>query len=431
MSASKIHNKLLSSPKSASADSPGAKSRQPIGTAQEAVDPSPGPHPAPDARGPAPRKNPRGPASPDALLQASDACGNLPQKITRTPVPVRQERSRRGRPYPQNRDGSGNAGLAEGSLPRLAPEGQDIEQEIALLRSLANRLLSRRPLNHTYISRYMRLLIQAQSAQSRTPKELTDEQEVDSLIKKLFYKRVEDGQLSFFDLLPIRTAKPGEKWWPWRQLMSVEERRRDGLIGPEDQWPSDVDEYLDEKAAHEAEMAAFEAETWRDMEAVLDGMFASDPVLSNLYDPDEESPDPDDDDYDPDDPDPSPPDPDYEDPDDDELPPGLTVTSDPPPELPIIPPPEPESIPAPLPIPMPREESDTSTPGPTPSLPTHTLPSVVPAEGRACPCEGRGTHPPTPNQAGLDPPPCPPLDLPDVDPLPNPKPRIARGRPPP
>ena len=144
---------------------------------------------------------------------------------------------------------------------------------------MINRLLSRRPLNHTYISRYMRLLIQAQSAQAKAPRELTDEQEVDSLIKKLFYKRVEDGQLSFFDLLPIRTAKPGEKWWPWRQLMSVEERRRDGLIGPEDRWPSDVDEYLDEKAAHEAEMAAFEAETWRDMKRSLK---ACSPVTPSL-----------------------------------------------------------------------------------------------------------------------------------------------------
>ena len=291
MSTPKLHNKPLSIDHR---PSNGA-------SAQEAADPSPGPDLAPDARGPAPRKNPRGPAPQGALLQAPDACGNLPQKKTRTPAPVRQERSRRGRPYPQNRDGSGNAGQAEGSLPRLAPEGRGFEQEIILLRSMINRLLSRRPLNHTYISRYMRLLIQAQTAQARAPRELTDEQEVDSLIKKLFYKRVEDGQLSFFDLLPIRTARPGEKWWPWRQLMSVEERRRDGLIGPEDRWPSDVDEYLDRKAAHEAEMAAFDAETWRDMEAVLEGMFARDPVLSLLHDPDEESPDPDDDD-DPDDP---------------------------------------------------------------------------------------------------------------------------------
>ena len=180
-------------------------------SAQEAADPSPGSDLPPDARDISSRKTPRGPASPDALLRASDACGNLPQKKTRTPVPVK-ERSRRGRPYPQNRDGSGNAGLAEGSLPRLAPEGRGFEQEIILLRSMINRLLSRRPLNHTYISRYMRLLIQAQTAQAKAPKELTDEQEVDSLIKKLFHKRVEDGQLSFYDLLPVRTAQPGEKW---------------------------------------------------------------------------------------------------------------------------------------------------------------------------------------------------------------------------
>ena len=235
-------------------------------SAQEAADPSPGPDLPPDARGPMPRKTPRGPASPDALLRAPDACGNLPQKTTRTPVPARRERSRRGRPYPQNRDGSGNAGQAEGSLPRLAPEGRGFEQEIALLRSMINRLLSRRPLNHTYISRYMRLLIQAQTAQAKAPRELTDEEEVDSLIKKHFHKDVDDGGLSYYDLLPVRTARPGDKWWPWRQLMSVEERRRDGLIGPEDRWPSDVDEYLDQKAAHKAEMAASEqrrGETWK------------------------------------------------------------------------------------------------------------------------------------------------------------------------
>ena len=290
MSTPKIHNNPLSLHHRPSHGAP----------AQEAVGPSsspfPGPHLSPDARGAKPRKTARGPAPfGGAILTAPDACGNLPQKKTRTPVPARRERSRRGRPYPQNRDGSGKAGSAEGSLPRLAPEGRGFEQEIILLRSMINRLLSRRPLNHTYISRYMRLLIRAITADNRIPKQTTDEQEVDSLIKKLFYKRVEDGQLSFYDLLPVRTARPGEKWWPWRQLMSVEERRRDGLIGPEDRWPSDVDEYLDKKAANEAEMAAYKAETWRDMEAVLEGMFANDPVLSNLYDPDQEPPDDDDD----------------------------------------------------------------------------------------------------------------------------------------
>ena len=220
----KLHNNLLSM---SHRPSHGA-------SAQEAADPSPGPHLSPDARDISSRKTPRGPASPDALLRTSDACGNLPQKKTRTPVPARQERSRRGRPYPQNRDGSGKAGQAEGSLPRLAPEGRGFEQEIILLRSMINRLLSRRPLNHTYISRYMRLLIQAITADSRIPRELTDEEEVDSLIKKHFHKDVDDGGLSYYNLLPVRTAKPGDKWWPWRQLVSIDERRRDGLIDEDD-----------------------------------------------------------------------------------------------------------------------------------------------------------------------------------------------------
>ena len=230
MSTSKLHNKPLSIDHCSSNGAP----------AQEAADLPPGPDLAPDARGPAPRKNPRGPASPDALLQAPDACGNLPQKKTRNPAPVHQGRSRRGRPDPQNRDGSGNAGQAEGSLPRLAPEGRGFEQEIALLRSMINRLLSRRPLNHTYISRYMRLLIQAQTAQAKAPKELTDEQEVDSLIKKHFHKEVDDGNTSYYDLLPVRTARPGDKWWPWRQLVSIDERRRDGLMDEEDSTMMDA-----------------------------------------------------------------------------------------------------------------------------------------------------------------------------------------------
>ena len=365
--------------------------------AQEAVGPSsspfPGPHLPPDARGAKLRKTARGPAPfGGALLRAPDACGYLPQKKTRTPVPARRERSRRGRPYPQNRDGSGKAGIAEGSLPRLAPEGRGFEQEIILLRSMINRLLSRRPMNHTYISRYMRLLIQAIAADSRIPKQTTDEQEVDSLIKKLFYKRVDEGKISFYDLLPVRTSQPGEKWWPWRQLMTVGERRRDGLIGPEDRWPSDVDEYLDKKAAHEAEMAAYKAETWRDMEAVLEGMFANDPVLSNLYDPDQEPPD-DDDDSDPDD-NPNPP---YEDnPNDHQHPPDLTVIPSPQPVIPdlddehlpdlsVIPAPEPVEDVEDAPRRAPRRESIPrgGAGGPTPS------PLRRPLRNCRC-CAGRG-----------------------------------------
>ena len=89
---------------------------------------------------------------------------------------------------------------------------------------------------------------------------------------------------------------PDEKWSAtWRQLMSVEERRRDNLIGPDDRWPGNVDDIPpDEKAAHEAEMdSPLTAEMFRGcVAAVVEGMFANDPVLSLLHDPDEESPDP-------------------------------------------------------------------------------------------------------------------------------------------
>ncbi len=398
MSTLKLHNKPLSIHLRPSSGAP----------AQEAADLPPGPDLSPDARGTMLRKNPRGPAPQGALLRTPDACGSLPQKKTRTPAPARQGRSRRGRPYPQNRDGSGKAGQAEGSLPRLAPEGRGFEQEITLLRSMINRLLSRRPLNHTYISRYMRLLIQAQTAQAKAPKELTDEQEVDSLIKKHFHKEVDDGSTSYYDLLPVRTARPGDKWWPWRQLVSIDERRRDGLIDEEDSTMMDA-----MKKAESSYYGLSDDDLSDDTDTFDDDPDEECEQWPDPDDPDQLSPDPDDDDYDPDDDDPNP---------------EPSVISD---SLPVIPDSDRESIPAPLPIPMPREESDAPIPGPTPSLPTHTLPSVVPAEGRACPCEGRGTHPPTLTQTGLNPPPCPPLDLPDVAPPPNPKPRIARGRPPP
>ena len=403
----KLHNNLLSM---SHRPSHGA-------SAQEAADLSPGPYPAPDARGPALRKTPRGPASPDALLQAPDACGNLPQKKTRTPVPARRERSRRGRPYPQNRDGSGNAGQAEGSLPRLAPEGRGFEQEIALLRSMINRLLSRRPLNHTYISRYMRLLIQAQTAQAKAPRELTDEEEVDSLIKKVFHKKVEDGVTSYHNLLPVRTAKPGDKWWPWRQLVSIDERRRDGLIDKEDSTMMD--------ALEEAESRYY-------------GL--SDDDLSDDTDTFDDDPD---DEYE------QWPDPEGQDPDDpdDDPNPGsgaaraeaLEACPEPRRRVragggphPINPSPYNED--SPLEIPVIPDSEPESTPD------SH---SVIPDS--ACPREvGRESIPlggavrPSPSPVGvplvdtLD---AAPADTGpshhDEDPPPSPKPRIARGRPPP
>ena len=243
----------------------------------------------------------------------------------------------------KNRDGSGKAGQAEGSLPRLAPEGRGFEQEIILLRSMINRLLSRRPLNHTYISRYMRLLIQAQTAQAKAPKELTDEQEVDSLIKKYFHKKVDDGHLSFYDLLPVRTAKPGDKWWPWRHLVSIDVRRRDGLIDEEDSTMMD--------ALEEAE-SSYYGNPFDDGLSDDTDTFDDDPDDEYEQWPDPEGQDPDeDDDFDPDD-DPNPgsgaaraealearamggPRPTNPSP----------YNEDPPLEIPVIPAPEPESTP--------------------------------------------------------------------------------------
>ena len=162
MSTPKLHNKPLSIDHR---PSNGA-------SAQEAADLPPGPDLTPDARGPAPRKSPRGPASSRTRLLHGPGCLRQPTAEENPHPPFlyagsavdAEDRT------PQNRDGSGSAGQAEGSLPRLAPEGRGFEQEIALLRSMINRLLSRRPLNHTYISRYMRLLIQAQTAQAKAPK---------------------------------------------------------------------------------------------------------------------------------------------------------------------------------------------------------------------------------------------------------------------
>ena len=227
----------MSNPKSPIPYPFGATSRPPAGSAQEPVGSYPGPDQAPDARGHSPRMNSR-----TAALDAhADACGHLPQKITRTPAPP-QGRSRRGRRDPQNRDGSRGPGFAEGSLPRLAPGGQGFEQEIPLLRSLIDRLLSRRPLNHAYISRYMRLLIQAISAANRIPREPTDQEQIDSLIKKVFHKTVDEGEISFFDLLPVRKAHPGDKWWPWRHLVPLRTRREYGLIDLQDPWPHEDEE---------------------------------------------------------------------------------------------------------------------------------------------------------------------------------------------
>ena len=328
MPSPKLHNKPMSNPH---VPSP----RHPVGApAQEAVGLHPRPDPLADARSHAPRKKTRSAVSgveADARGQAprkktrsaipgveadarshaprkktrsavsgveADARGNPPRKKTRSAVsgveadargqaprkktrPVgRGGRSRGRRPRRRSLALAANAGP---SLPRLSSGSHGIDGEIALLRSLTNRLLSKRPLDHVQISRYLRILVRAISADSRMPRELTDQEQIDSLIRKVFHKSVNDGELNFYDLVPVRMARPGDKWWPWRELLPLEFRWRHGIIDPEERWPHEENEYLAEMEAMDRAMA----------ESYLD------------EDPDDDDPD--------------------EDPDDDECPPSLTV----------------------------------------------------------------------------------------------------------
>ena len=101
-----------------------------------------------------------------------------------------------------------------------------------------------RPLDYTQINRCLRLIIRAYSAQAKAPKQLTDQEQIDNLIKKIFHQTVDEGEISFFDLLPVRKAKPGDKWWPWRDLIPLRTRREYGLIDPDDPWPHEDEEYF-------------------------------------------------------------------------------------------------------------------------------------------------------------------------------------------
>ena len=133
----------------------------------------------------------------------------------RLPCPVGRSGHVRGRRPHRRR----SLATVNPSLPRLSPDSPGMEGEIALLRSLTNRLLSKRPIDHVQISRYLRILARSLPANSQMPRELTDEEQIDCLIKKVFHKTVDEGEISFFDLLPVRMARPGDKWWPWRQLL--------------------------------------------------------------------------------------------------------------------------------------------------------------------------------------------------------------------
>ena len=203
------------------------------GTAPRMTPRSTVPGVAADACGTAPRKNPR-----SALPGVdADARGIAPRKTSR---PVGRGRRPRGRRPNRRR----SLNHVRPSLPRLSPDSTGIDGEIALLRSLTNRLLSTRPLDYTQINRCLRLIIRAFSAQAKAPKQLTDQEQIDNLIKKIFHQTVDEGEISFFDLLPVRKAKPGDKWWPWRDLIPLRTRREYGLIDPDDPWPHEDEEYF-------------------------------------------------------------------------------------------------------------------------------------------------------------------------------------------
>ena len=301
----KPHNNPMSNPISAAADSYGATSRPPAGSTQEAVSPYPRPDEATDARGNAPRKKTRS-AIPGVEADArgnpprkktrsaipgveADARGNPPRKKTRSAVSGVEADARGNPPRKKTRsavsgveaDARGHAprkktrpvgrgGRSRGrrprrrslasagpSLPRLSFGSHGIDGEIALLRSLTNRLLSKRPLDHVQISRYLRILVRAFSANSLMPRELTDEEQIDNLIKKVFHDNVNNGNLGFHDLVPVRMARPGEKWWPWRTLLPLKSRWRYGLIDPDERWPHEENKRLAESEAMDRAMAEF------------------------------------------------------------------------------------------------------------------------------------------------------------------------------
>ena len=172
--------------------------------------------------------------------------------------------------------------------PACLPDSPGMEGEIALLRSLTNRLLSKRPIDHVQISRYLRILARSLPANSRMPRELTDEEQIDALIKKVFHKTVDEGEMTFFDLLPVRMAQPGDKWWPWRHLVPLQHRQGFGLIGPQDpRPPGDAEYFANLNACEEAESHYLEDAFDEDPPDDLD-IFTDDP--GPLPDPDDEYP---------------------------------------------------------------------------------------------------------------------------------------------
>ena len=395
MSTPKHHNKNLSKHRR---PSPGAPAQEAVGL--------PMPDSLADARGPRPRKNARTPATyqgtdacgtaprmtprsalpgvadacgiaprknPRSALPGvdADACGTAPRKTSRSALPgvdadARGPRPRKtSRPVGRGRRPRGrrpnrrrSLNHVPASLPRLSLDSRDIDGEIALLRSLTNRLLSTRPLDYTQVNRCLRLIIRAYSAQAKAPKQLTDQEQIDSLIKKVFHQTVDEGKLSFFDLLPVRKAKPGDKWWPWRDLIPLRTRREYGLIDPDDPWPHEDEEYF-------AAMDALDKDEYDYL----------------LGDDEDEDDDPDDDE-----------DPPYNHtPDDDEYPPNLTVIPDP---LSVIPAEVADVEDAPRRAP--RRAGIHPSETITPNLATHPAPGPSPdwADPNPPPRIARGRPPP-------------------------------------
>lgn len=227
----KTHNKIPSGFQSAPPVPHGATPRPSAGAAQEAVVPSPGSHPTPDA------------------------CGSLPQKKPRIPVPVKG-RSRRGRPYPQNRDGSGNSGIAEGSLPRLAPRGQDIEQEIILLRSLANRLLSRRPVNYSRLFNCLNLIARFTTVKARFFNTENDDRpaRIAAGMKKLLDTLLVDGSITYRDLLPALLSRPGEEWPDYQDLLPIHPDLMHSLLYVKDAWEREHGSPFIDNPSHDEEI---------------------------------------------------------------------------------------------------------------------------------------------------------------------------------
>ena len=123
-------------------------------------------------------------------------------------------------------------------MPRLAPEGQDIEQEIALLRSLANRLLSRRPLNYPYLFRCLNLIARCTTVKARYFNKESDE-EIDktaAAIRRFWESTMADRIIGYRELLPMIMTAPGKDWDRYENVLPIHPELLDSLLEVKDAW---------------------------------------------------------------------------------------------------------------------------------------------------------------------------------------------------